>query len=298
MRPIALIPIYLLSSSFVLITNYWFADPKHPAHFEGQYRKAAPMKFTTPSVKGSHLHYSDATSSFYYTHALNENNLLIPQVGYYHLEVDWKENPRFTGDNYDYAIGSIGWVSTSIEKWRWALAATFSLSTSNPDPIDTGVGYALVWGRYEFKPHTYAHIGFYGFTGVKNVYFVPIIGMEFFLTDQFLISAVFPFDIAARFFLSKDWYLSLAAEAFGSPYRFPQRIQGGKDGYKDGIFEIYSTVLDLSINFIQDHRFSFSLSGGYSLGGWMQIMNSHNSRGKYYKFDGAPYAQASLTFSL
>lgn len=284
---------FCLSSSFVLVTNYGFIDPQKPVHFDATFRYVAPAKFHTKPYKNTHLDYHDGDASLYYSRFVNENNALSAQVGYYHMYINWKHNPLFTGTSYDYGVVSLGWISTGLEGWRWILSTAMSTSLHGSF-ANNAVGFVTAWGKYHFKKNTHIHIGYYLFAGVKNINGLPIIGADYMLGRRWMFAAVFPFDIAMRYFISPKWYLCLSAQAFGIPYRFPQRIRGGIGPFKDGIFELYSNAADISLNYHDDSRLMFTLGGGYNLGGWLLLKNKHNHHGRYYNYNPAFYAQANI----
>ncbi len=290
----SLIPIFFLSSSFVLVTDYGFVDPKRVVHLDGSFRAVGGADLKTSPYQNTQLHYHDVDGSVYFTKYVNENNSLTTQLGYYQLKVDWPENPRFTEKFYNYGVVSLGWVSHSLDGWKWIFSGALSASAHDVNLANTGVFYLTGWGRYKLTERAGLHLGVYGYAGVRNIYVLPILGVDFFIGKQWMISAVFPFDVSLRCFLSRRWHIDLAAKSFGNPYRFPQRARGGIGDFKNGIFEIYSAAGELSLNYHLKDRINFSLGGGYNLGGWLLIRDTHNHRGKYYKFGAAPYGEASL----
>ena len=140
-------------------------------------------------------------------------------------------------------------------------------------------------------------MGFWGYTGVKNVYFLPIIGFDY-KTSHAEISAVFPFDIALRYKPSKNVHFELAGKWFGGPYRYPQRMHHGINGYDDGIFEIFAPTTELGFYYHPSPHINIGVSGGYSYGGWIQVSNKHNQHNKYYNFESAPYGSISGVFKF
>lgn len=289
---------FFICSSFSLITDYGFVDKEHLVHFDGEYREVSKAKFTTPTVKDSHQRYADAHGWVYLSHYLNENNALSGKVGYSYLKFDWPKNPRFRGDNYNFATSSLGWITTSLKNWRWIVSGAVSVDAETFNFGKTGVYYGVMWGRYRWKPNLGLHIGWYGYTGVKNGYILPIIGFDWHPSRVWHINAIFPVDASIRFCFAQHWSIYLQASAFGRPYRFPIRAHGGIGKFKNGIFEVFSTGVELNLKYQLDNSFSFIIGGGWNFGGWIVIKDSHNNHGKYFNFDGAPYAQGKLGFSF
>ena len=292
--------ILVLCSSFALITDYGFVDKEHCVHFDGEYRNVGKAKFTTDSgsVKDSHERYADAHGYLYFSHFINENNAVSWKAGYSFLKFDWPKNPRFRGDDYHFATSSLGWITTSIKNWRWIVSAAVSVDAQTFDFSQSGVYYGVMWGRYQWGPKMGLHLGWYGYTGVKNGYILPILGFDWHPSRSWQINAIFPIDASVRYYFNKHWSIYVQASSFGRPYRFPIRAHEGIGKFRHGIFEVFSTGIELNLKYHIDNAFSFIVGGGWNFGGWILIKDHNNHHGKYYNFDGAPYGQGKLTFSF
>lgn len=293
-----LIPVFFLTTSYELITDYCFVDKKNPWHFDGEYRDVGKAKFRTCSVQGSHAAYEDAHAFLYYSHFPSTNNSLTWKVGYSFLDFNWLKNPHFHESAYHFANASIGWVSNSIRNWRWILSAATSVDAQTFDFGESGVYYGLMWGRYRYSHTLGMHIGWAGYVGVENGYFLPIVGIDWQATEKLKINAIFPVNCSIEYYFNEYWKTALEVASFGRPYRFPIRIHGGSGHFRNGIFEIYSIGTELNVKFFTGNAFWTSFGGGWNYGGWILIKNHDNEHGKYYKFNGAPYVQAQLAFSF
>jgi hypothetical protein len=293
-----LIPVFFLTTSYELITDYRFVDKKHPFHFDGEYRDVGKAKFRTHSVRGFHAAYQDAHTFLYYSHYLTPDNSLSWKVGYSFLDFNWLQNPRFHDNGYHFANASLGWVSTSIENWRWILSTGVSVDAQTFDFGRSGVYYGMMWGRYHFSPTIGMHIGWAGYVGVENGYLLPIVGIDWQASTNWRINAIFPVNFSIEYLFNQYWKTTLEIATFGRPYRFPIRIHGGVGQYRNGIFEVYSLGTELDVKFNTGGGFCASFGGGWNYGGWILIKNHDNEHGKYYKFDGAPYIQGKLAFSF
>lgn len=297
MKIFYLAPLFFLTTSYELITDYSFVNKKHPVHFDGEFRDVGKAKFYTHGVKGSHQEYQDAHAFLYYSHYVTPDNSLSWKVGYSFLNFNWLQNPRFTENDYNFANASLGWVSTSVPNWRWILATGVSVDAKTFDFGQSGVYYGLMWGRYHFSDTLGMHLGWAGYYGVENGYLVPIIGVDW-RTGKWKFNAIFPVNISIEYLFNKYWSSALEIASFGRPYRFPMRVHGGIGQYHNGIFEVYSNGLELDIKFNTGGSFLASFGGGWNWGGWILIKDHDNKHGKYYKFEGAPYVQAKLAFSF
>lgn len=295
---IGLASVFLLTTSYELITDYCFVDGRHPVHVDSEYRSVGKAKFYTHPVKGSHAEYQDAHAFLYYSHFLTPHNSLSWKVGYSFLDFNWHRNPRFRESDYNFVNASLGWISTSVKNWRWILSTGVSVDAQTLNFGQSGVYYGMVWGRYNYSPTLGMHVGWAGYVGVKNGYLVPIIGIDWQATKNLRFNAIFPVNVSMEYMFNP--YVSAAIEiaSFGRPYRFPIRIHGGTERFHHGIFEVYSAGAEFDLKFKAANAFWASFGGGWNWGGWILIKNHDNDHGKYYKFNGAPYAQGKLAFSF
>ncbi|HEY2809811.1 MAG TPA: hypothetical protein VGJ00_00240 [Rhabdochlamydiaceae bacterium] len=289
---------FLLCSAFALITDYSFVDKEHIAHIDAEYRNVGKARFRTLAVKGSHERYADAHAYLYFSHYLNANNALSWKAGYSFLKFDWPQNPRFRADDYNFATSSVALISTSLKNWRWIVSGAVSVDAETFNFGNTGVYYGLMWGRYHYGPKWGLHIGWFGYTGVKNGYILPVLGFDWHPSRSWQVNAIFPIDASIRYFFNEHWSIYAQASAFGRPYRFPIRAKGGVGRYHNGIFEVFSTGIELNLKYRLNHSLCFIAGGGWNLGGWILIKDHNNQHGKYYKFDDAPYVQGKLAFSF
>ena len=220
------------------------------------------------------------------------------KVGYSFLDFNWLKNPRFREHDYHFVNASLGWVSTSVKDWRWILSTGVSVDAQTFDFGHSGVYYGMMWGRYSFSPTIGMHIGWAGYVGVENGYMLPIVGIDWQVGQHWRFNGIFPINLSIEYLFNKNWSTALEVASFGRPYRFPMRIHGGNEHFRNGIFEVYSKGLELDLKFHTGNAFRASVGGGWNFGGWILIKNHDNSHAKYYKYDGAPYAQGKLEFTF
>ena len=293
-----LAPLFFLTCSYELVTDYGFVNKKHPVHFDGEFRDIGKAKFRTESVRGSHAQYQDAHAFLYYSHYLTPHNSLSWKVGYSFLDFNWAQNPRFKQNDYHFVNASVGWVSTSLKDWRWILATGVSVDATTLNFGLSGVYYGLMWGRYQFSETIGMHLGWAGYAGVKNGYVLPIVGIDWWVGHHWKFNGIFPLNLSIEYLFNKYWSTSLEIASFGRPYRFPMRAHEGIGRFRNGIFEVYSKGLELDMKFKTGEGFHASFGGGWNFGGWIVIKDRHNDRGKYFKYNGAPYVQGKLAFTF
>lgn len=287
----------VLTQTFALMPDYRTVDEKHPTQFEGYYRQAKAAKIKNKGYQDTKLKYSDYDAGVNYTYTLNPEHFLTLGLGTYHNTINWQNNPAFLGENYDYVVGSLGLTSLGIENWRWSAASVLSFQTQNFGIFSSGWISLMFWGQYTINDKMSFHAGFWGYTGVKNIYFLPILGFDF-KNKHFELAAIFPFDIAARYLINKNFHMEIAGKWFGGPYRFPQRMNHGINGYENGIFEIFAPTTEFGIYYHPSAHIYIGASGGYTWGGWISVRNKHNQANHYYDLEAVPYGMASAVFKF
>lgn len=270
-------------------------DKGHPWHFEGDFYTIGDAKVTTSGkAKDSKITNSTAYAALYYSHFLGNDNALSWQLGYSYLRFKWDENPRFSQDQFHYGLASLAWVSNSMENWRWVVSTGVNADLEWLDQFNkSAVYYGFVWGRYAYALTVGIHIGFFGYAGIGTGYMLPVLGLDW-QGGKWKFTAVLPLDLSVDYYFTSHFFTSLGFTTFGGPYRYPRRFRGGEQKYHDGIFKYYSKGMDLSFTYDYDTFIKICAGGGWNFGGWVLIENSHGNHGKYYKYDGAPYALVEI----
>lgn len=278
-------------------TDYHFIDPDRPWHVEGRYRFVGRADFERH--KNGHVDYSDADGGVYYTQFLNDENSLTYELGYDYLQFDWNKNRRFGQTNFHYLVGSLGYVSTTLDRWRWIVNAGFSVDGARLDFAKSAVGHAMLWGRYHFADCCGVHVGIFGWYGVENGHAWPIFGFDWKFNDSWSAKAIFPGDYSLNYDFDENWSLEAAYSYFGGPYRkYPRRAHDGRGGFHDPIFMVFANGAELNFKYKFEHLLRMSIGAGWDFGGWIFIKDQHNHHGKYFHYGSAPYAQATLELTF
>jgi hypothetical protein len=290
----------LYASDYTFLNEDLFVREKCVFHFEADFGQVGSAKVTSGlHGHGTSLNYGEGNSSLYFSHFLNQENSLTWQAGANFVNLGWKNNPNHFKNEYTYGISSLTWISHSLERWRWVLNGGVAVDATTFNFGRSGVYYTMLWGRYAQTEHLGVHLGFFGYYGTHNGYMLPILGVDWQIAKRWEFKGVFPIDLSLTFDITRQLKASILATSLGGPYRFPRRIHGGNDTeFGDGIFKIYSTVLEADLKFIQKNFFQIGAGGGWNFGGWLQLTGSHNHHKTYYQFDGAAYARVfgTLTF--
>jgi hypothetical protein len=288
-----------LFTTSVYANDFCFVDKKHHWHFDADFAAAGNANFNkTGPARHSQLQYAEGYSSLYYNHFVTENNAIVAQLGLNYMHLGWDKNPKFNQENFYYGIASLSWVSYAIEKWRWVINGGVSFDTTTFNFGQSAVGYALLWGRYQYTPQVAMHMGFFGYYGARNGYLLPVLGIDWWWSSKWEYRIIFPLETSVHYHFHKHWSAAFMFTTFGGPYRFPRRAYDGQGKYDGSIFEVYSKGAEVDLKFKNSSCFKAGLGAGYNFGGWILIKNRYNHHGRYYKFNDAPYARAYLAFSF
>jgi len=294
--PLLSLPGYLAAHSIAATDFMWIHDGHH-VDLDVEARHVFPADFETDKYK--QLHYDDGYAALYLAHNLcNPCHSLAYEVGYSFFRLGWKENPRFSEQDFNFATASISYISTGLDDWRWVLRAGVSVDSDDFDFGQTALYYGLAWGRYQISDCAGAHVGAFGYAGVENNYFLPVLGLDWTFCDKWTINAIFPLKADIEYAFNDTFDIALNFRTFGGPYKSPKRVPGGHGRYHDAIFSVYSSGLELDLNYHCGTWFTAEIGGGWNFGGWVNIKDHENRHGKYYKFDGAPYVEASVSISF
>lgn len=277
-------------------SDYYFVDPDRHWHVEGSYKWVGQAEFE--KREHHHINYSDADFGLYLTQSIDDENSITYELGYDYLGLGWDKNPRFDQRNFHYLIGSVGFVSTTLDRWRWIINTGFSVDATRIDFGPSGVYHAMLWGRYHFIDRLGLHVGALGWYGVENGRGYPIFGFDWRFNEKWSGNAIFPVDYSLTYTFDENWALETAYASFGGPYKYPRRAHGGEPGFRDPIFFVYSNGVDLTLKFKFEHLLRATLGVGWNFGGWVYVKNHENHHGKYYHFNSAPYAQGSVALTF
>jgi len=284
--------------SFPLFSKgYITPHPDHPFFVTADFRAIGQAPFRSSRFRHSHATYADSSDGLYYTLFINPRNSLSFELSYSYLKFDWDQNPRFREGIYNYGDVSLSWISTAWEKWLWIITNGVTVDAKEVNFKESGVFYTSWWGRYSFTKDFAGHLGVLGYAGIRNHYILPILGFDWQMARAWRLHAIFPYDLSLRMYVHPEWFFSLRYASFGY-YRYPRRASGGIGKFDRAIFDLYSKGVELGINYATASHFEAGIGGGWNLGGWIHIKDRHNHHPKYFRYKGAPYGHAYLSFNF
>lgn len=294
----ALTLLALFFSTQLFGSDFFFVHPQHPWHFYAGYSQVGKANFRHQDFKNSHVYFSEAEASLYYSTFLNEKNIVSVEVGDLYINFDWEDNPRFRQNIYNTLNTSIAFISMSWDRWRWVINPGVTVDAATLNYSKSAVYYGLLWGRYAYSSFTGLHIGVFGWGGIKNHYVLPVVGIDWTNGQNWRVNMIFPLDASIEYQINPQWTTLVAVDAFGGPYRFPRRIHKGNGDFKNGIFEVYSAGAEVAVDYRPNALVKTELGVGYNWGGWILIKDKNNHHGKYYHFNAAPYIQGNIAVTF
>ncbi len=214
-------------------------------------------------------------------------------LSYEYTRLDWNKNPYFERKDYDTAVFSATYFTHRLCDWRWIFSAALNLDADKWNFNDYTTYDLLLWGRYQYCTDWGIHVGIYAETGMKLDRVYPVLGFDWQIYDNLLLSAVFPVNVSLVYTWDENWSFALAGRIFSDRYR------AGKKGefnralwrYSNGGTEfaaIYSLCSWLTAN----------AHVGYAWGGRLRVSSWHNHHVHHEDFNGSAYAGGEIALKF
>lgn len=299
MKRIILVLLTATSFSYSLdlshLNDYLFIDKGKNCELQGFYSNMGNANFKG-EFSGTDIHYQEGGASAFVGGMLTPNNGLCLQTGVSRMRLDWEQNPRFNQKDFDDLVVSLAWINTSVENWRWIFDLGAHIDTKFFNLVKHTFYTGFLWGRLSYKPYMGFHYGVLGQAGVKSRYFLPIIGMDTFLSQRIGLNLIFPLDFSLNYYFSRELKFAVKYRSFGGWYRANHRV--GNDQPSPGaLVNQHSMGVDGGF-YYNKFGLSAAIFGGYDFGGWLFIQNADKSDQQYYHFEGAPYIGGKVEISF
>lgn len=281
------------------LNSYNFVHPVSSKRLETRYRQNLETHFTDRS--DGKIQYSDSNLSFYYTYFLNKNNGICTQLCYDSFYLHWNENLDFQHKYFHYLTGSIGYVTTDFENWRWIASISLANDLKSNQWFENFVNYGLIWGRYQAGNTVGLHIGFIRvYSALIGKPFhsqnLPILGLDWKLHPQWCVAAIYPCALSLTYNPSQDWSITAGASSFGGPLGFPRIVLTSDTQILEAYhFTLITKGFDLNVAYNFNPLSNLSIGIGYNKGGWIGTLLDEDSR---FNIDPAVYIQGSLNLSF
>ncbi len=178
----------------------------------------------------------------------------------------------------------------------------FSVDLDHSDAVYTN----LIWGRYAYSQQFGLHVGGWVIKNIDHVHTLPILGFDWYVSQNWQLNAVFPADISAKYYINDYLHSSLALSSIGGPYRYPRRTKKVGILLYDRDFSLTSNVVEWNFTYQENQRFlpknslnpfKIFVGFGYQFDGKLRI-RGENQRKLDCLIDPSVYVQAGLSHSF
>ncbi|MBF5060142.1 DUF6268 family outer membrane beta-barrel protein [Candidatus Neptunochlamydia vexilliferae] len=291
-----LFPLLLQAVNYTLATDYCFIHRKERVYIDGYFAAVGGADIDKKGFRGSDLHYSEGAGAIFINAYPAEDHALSFEFGYGHMRLDWDKNPAFNQKNFNDAVFSIAYITTTIPDWRWVVNLGVQANLDRFNMGNNAFYRGTVWGRLAYSRPIGLHIGVVGQSGVKSTYLFPILGFDWSFHEKWQLRAIFPLDFSLNYYFAKHWSAALSYSNFGGWYRSFHRVSK-RAADPNSMVSVHATGLDLGIN-LNTRYVYVGVFGGVNFGGWILLRNRHGAKPRYFHYDPAGYvgAKAALKF--
>lgn len=268
---------------------------RHPFDLSFSYDKVTSSKFSKKRFKHDSQSYSETEAEvgavFYYNPCYEEGAKVT--LGYLYTDFQWKHNPFFRRNHFNYASVALGFATKRVTNWLWQASVAMNQDT---DHLNVGK-YAnydiLLWGRYNWSRCVGYHVGFLAFTGMNINKVWPVIGFDYEFSRKWKLNGVYPMNISLVYRLNQNFSAALAGRAFYNRYRV-----GAHERVREAIFEYLNSGAEFALNYECSSRIKLNAHAGRTFGGEIRISNKYHHHVRHLDIDSAFYFGGSLDFSF
>ena len=199
----------------------------------------------------------------------------------------------FTRQNYDTAFINATYFTHRVPDWRWIAFFQYNIDADKWSFNNYSTYDMLLWGRWSYCTTVGIHFGIYAETGMKADLVLPVIGIDWRLSEKLKLNAVFPLNISVIYNLTKNWAVALAGRVFN------ERHRAGNEGFlRKAVWRYSNGGAELALRYERNGKIQANIHAGYALGGKLKVANMHYHHKHRFHFDGSAYAGAEITASF
>lgn len=285
-----LIP-YLVVTSLAFTSAIFAQTPQEEPSdikLKALYNNISSAKFTHPeSQRHHHLRYSQGVVYGIYKHALDSDRKLNFGVGYMNTQFHFSHHPKqssFKQQHFDNALFRIGASTSEIHRWKWKADLELQMNTDHFSLSRYTLFGATLRGRYKYHEKRNLHVGILALTGMRYTRLLPIIGMDYTISDKWQLDAIFPTKMALIYSLTQHWKLDAAIRYFLSRQRLDEH-----EHFRRGLVAYRNWGAEFGLSYNYNDTLHFNLHMGESFAGRLRISNRNNSHRHHLKLDPALY---------
>lgn len=240
---------------------------------------------------------ADLTAVVWYNECCKEGVAI--GFNYAYTRLKWNDNPFFTRENYPAFQVSATYFTERVCNWRWIAHAAFNIDADKWNFDDYTWYDLLLWGRYEYCPDFGLNVGIYAETGLKLDRVLPVLGFDWKINDCWQLNAVFPTNMSLIYSYTDCWSFDAALRVFSDRRRAGHAVEEDPiPGFNKAVWRYSNWGLEGGVNYHLCNWLKANIHAGYAFGGKLKVANRHTHDSHRVKFDGAPYAGASLSVNF
>lgn len=285
-----LIP-YLAVTSLAFTTALFAADTyEDPSEvkLKGVYNNISSAKFTHPkSERHHHLRYSEGEVMGIYKHRLKNQRTLNLGVGYMGTQFHFSHHPKkssFKQEHFDNALFRVGASTTEIHRWKWKADLEMQMNAQHFSLSRYTLFTGILRGRYKYHDKRHLHVGVYAISGMRYTRVLPILGIDYTISEKWQLDAVFPTKMALVYSITPQWKVDAAIRYFLSRQRL-----GEHEHFHRGLVAYRNWGAEFGLNYAFSERIRFNAHIGESFDGRMRISHRNGHHRHHLVLDPAMY---------
>jgi hypothetical protein len=247
----------------------------------------ADLQNGTPGKIGFHLTNMRLRGPLYG----NKDRALGFLLGYKFAGIDWDQNSFFSQENFHNLEVGLQVMCRDFEDWnlRAGISTVFDLCNGNIGSSNT-LYKAMLWGVYDYSETIDFHVGLLGKVGLLDNSFLPLLGLEWKPSEDWILSLVFPLKMGVEYLITDNWSVILRPRF----QRDRHRLSANESGLSSrGFFEYRNYGGEIAVKYREHETWNVILFGGWSAGGSIKTWDSAGNNGMKNKFDSGPHIGAS-----
>ena len=220
----------------------------------------------------------------------NKDRALGFLLGYKFSVLSWDENPFFSQEDFHNLELGIQTMRRDFEHWtlRGGVSTVFDLCNGNIGSSNT-LYKGMIWGVYDYSENLDFHVGLLGKVGLHDDSILPILGLEWKPSEDWIVSLVFPLKMRVEYFINESWSVILRPRVQMNRYR----LSSDEAVNPRGFFEYRNYGGELAVKYKEGETWNAILFGGWCGGGSIKVWDSAGNNGDKRKIDPGPHIGAS-----
>lgn len=228
--------------------------------------------------------YSEWEMTFAHNWCKDDHNGIYGGVGISNYDLDWTQNPFFHRKNFPTVNFILGGFTTFFRSWFWQGGLSINVDARNPNLSDYTMYTLLAWGRYALCKNLGLHVGAVGWTGIKQTWLLPVLGLDYKLSDKISINLIFPINVSIVYAISEHWALQLNGKLIYNRHRVSR-----DEFLPSAIWQYRNIGTELALEYKYDKFIAANIHGGMMYASRLQISDSSDRHKHTYRTNATPY---------